>query len=93
MTEHIQVYAKMVNIDAEMGVSNVDLAGIDASQVLNEFSVEERLESLELSDIADYLTKKSKEAMEDDDDTQLDEMINRGEWQPALDSLTVVRKG
>jgi len=53
MTEHIQVYAKMVNIDAEMGVSNVDLAGIDASQVLNEFSVEERLESLELSDIAD----------------------------------------
>jgi len=64
MTEHIQVYAKMINIDAEMGVSNVDLAGIDASQVLNEFSAEERLESLELSDIADYLTKKSQEAME-----------------------------
>ncbi len=58
--------------------------------------------SLEASDVAGYAGLLDEAIMnmalddantDDDDDTQLDEMINRGEWQPALDSLTVVRKG
>lgn len=58
--------------------------------------------SLEAADVAGYAGLLDEAIMnmalhdantDDDDDTQLDEMINRGEWQPALDSLTVVRKG
>lgn len=90
MTEHIQVYAKMVNVDAEMGVSNVGLSGIDASQVLNEFSVEERLESLELSDIADYLTKKENEAIEERAEERFSQFLGE-DVMGSLDKLTIRR--
>ena len=70
MTEHLQVYAKRFTSAYESGTQNVILSGIDPSQVLNEFTVEERLESLELSDIADYLTMKTKEAMEYDEEAK-----------------------
>lgn len=85
MTTDIQVYAnKGFSYTQETGTTNIVLQDIDPSQVLNEFTVDERLESLELSDVADYLAKKEAEAMEDSE-YELDD----SEWRESFNGLTV----
>lgn len=64
MTEQIQVYANSVMSESGHDQSNVLLTGIDPSQVLAEFSVEERLDSIDFGDIVDYISNVKKEQEE-----------------------------
>ena len=63
-TTQIQIYATDFKSTAEHLTHNITLDGIDADQILNEFTIDERLESIDLGDIADYLTKKQNEELE-----------------------------
>ena len=64
MTEQIEIYAKGITTEAQSNITNILLTGIDASQVLSEFTTEERLDSVDPGDIADYLTKLQNEERE-----------------------------
>ena len=61
MTNSIQVYANIVNTISEPEHLSVFMTGIDPSQVLAEFSDEEKLESMDLSSIEGYLRKRLEE--------------------------------
>lgn len=60
MTTSIQVYATNIRIESENEQSNVTLSGIDPSQVLGEFSVEERLESIDFEDLVAYVEQEQQ---------------------------------
>lgn len=64
MTTQISVYAQAVVSRTDGNSQFVTLDEIDQSQVLGEFSEQERLESVELSVIHDYLKKVMEESDE-----------------------------
>lgn len=59
---NIQITADHVTIEASTSSDvNVLLTAVDESELLNQFSVEERLDSLDTSDIVDYLANLAKD--------------------------------
>jgi len=83
MTDEISIYATKVITEGEQ----ITLSGFDTSQIVAEFNVEELLECMELSDIADYLTKKTNESLEDD--SLLNAVMNRDDWQGNFDAIAM----
>ncbi|HUH57435.1 MAG TPA: hypothetical protein VL020_02845 [Pseudomonadales bacterium] len=61
----IQIYCTTVNIEAENGVSNVLLRGVDLSMLIGQLNVEEVLEAIQVngnySDIFDYVAEVEKD--------------------------------
>lgn len=59
---NLQVYVRKAIIEPSDSTDfDVYLEGIDPSNVLGQFSSEDKLESMELSDIIDYVTRKQRE--------------------------------
>lgn len=59
---NLQVYARQALIDpSDTRDFDVYLRDIDTSSVLSQFSSEDKLESMELSDIIRYVTRKQRE--------------------------------
>lgn len=59
---NLQVYAKRAFIEpSDTTDFDVYLKGIDESNLLSQFSSEDKLDSMELSDIIDYATRKLRE--------------------------------
>lgn len=59
---NLQVYARQALIEpSDTTDFDVYLKGIDPSNVLSQFSSEDKLDSIELSDIIDYITRKQRE--------------------------------
>jgi len=59
---NIQVTADHVRIEASTSSDvNVLLTAVDESELLSQFTVKERLDSLETSDIVDYLANLAKD--------------------------------
>lgn len=60
--ESINVYAKEVSSKSEdADTSNVYLVGVDVTQVVQEFNPLDVLDSLEWSDIIEYVTQRRAE--------------------------------
>lgn len=58
----IQLYAEKVFIESDSSNSvNVNLIGVDLSQVATEVGLDKMLDEFELSDIHDYVQRKLKE--------------------------------
>ena len=61
----IQVFATTVNIEAENGVSNVLLRGVDLSMLIGQLSVQEVLEAIQVNgnyaDIVEYVAECEKD--------------------------------
>lgn len=59
MQNNIQLYADGMSVDPDDNNSiNVTLTNIDLSQVVTQFFIDDVLDCLEFSDIADYVNKK-----------------------------------
>lgn len=59
---NLQVYAQQALIEpSDTTDFDVYLKGVDPSNVLGQFSSEDKLDSMELGDIIDYVTRKQRE--------------------------------
>ncbi len=56
---NIQIYATKVEVDLE--TTQVDLHGVDISDVIGEFVPEDVLDTLDFSDVHDYVIEKLKD--------------------------------
>lgn len=90
MTTSIQVYATNIRIESENEQSNVTLSGIDPSQVLGEFTLEERLESIDFEDLVAYVEQEQRIENEELYRDLADEAFGMSVSE-SLDNLTIRR--
>lgn len=57
----IQIYATETNIEATGDTMNVTLRGVDSSQVISQFSLDEIIDSLDFTPLADNILARLAE--------------------------------
>lgn len=61
---NLQVYATSFSVEAENGISNMLLNGVDMNQVISEFSAEEVLKCIDFDRIVDFIAKTKEDDRE-----------------------------